>query len=100
MGTTRRHPHRRSAAIAVGIVAVIIYGSLYPFRFYDNPDPNGPFYALLATWHTASGRGDLISNFLLYVPLGFFCVRSGKLPLRYSFIVAAAVGITLSTLIE
>jgi len=87
----------KSTAITIGIIAVIVYGSLYPFRFYDNPDPQGPLGALLTTWNVVSGRGDLLANIVLYLPLGFFCVRSSKLPSRYSVLGAVAAGISLST---
>jgi VanZ family protein len=88
------------AAITVGIIAVIVYGSLYPFRFYDNPDPDGPLSTLLTTWNIVSGRGDLLANFVLYLPLGFFWVRSSKPPSWYSLLGAVAAGISLSTTME
>jgi len=50
-------------------VLLILYVSLYPFRFV----PNGPSMLSaidLLTWARAS-RGDMLNNVLLYMPLGF-----------------------------
>jgi VanZ family protein len=100
MGTVRQHRDVGSIAITVGIIAVIVYGSLYPFRFYNNPNPDRPFRALLATWNVLGGRGDLIANFILYVPLGFFLARSIKLSPPTSILLAVAGGLSLSTGME
>ena len=51
------------------VVALIVYVSLYPFRF----DADGPalFDALgRMTWARA-GRGEMLNNVLLYLPFGF-----------------------------
>ena len=51
------------------MVALILYVSLYPFRFAaDGPSVAGALQQL--TWARAS-RGDMFNNVLLYVPLGF-----------------------------
>lgn len=53
------------------VVALIAYGSLYPFNF--KPDAfEGSFVEALRelSWARA-GRGDRVSNVLLYIPLGF-----------------------------
>jgi glycopeptide antibiotics resistance protein len=53
------------------VTALIVYVSLYPFRFAGN----GPTLAealRVLTWARAS-RGDMFNNVLLYVPFGF-CV--------------------------
>ena len=62
--------------ISAGVLTFIIFGSLFPFDFYANPNPAGPLAALIATYGTSGGRGDLIANILLYIPLGFFSVLS------------------------
>lgn len=65
---------RRSAAITLGILALIIYGSLYPFDFH--PAAFAP--ALSRFWMVVRAhlnRGDVLSNILLYLPLGFFAAR-------------------------
>jgi VanZ family protein len=82
----------KAAWIAAGTVAVIVYGSLYPFQFQPRAASGGPVRALLATWHAATSRGDLIANVLLYIPFGFFVFRSLSRPasfLRCMIVVAA-----------
>jgi VanZ family protein len=54
------------------IVAVILYGSLYPFTFYQPEDGVGPLQHLLQSWAETPGRGDFAANIFLYLPLGFF----------------------------
>src|SRR5712672_3093848 len=63
---------RRYAIVTLGIALVIAYGSLYPFNFSVPVAGPGPAHALLATWANRPGRGDFLSNILLYTPLGFF----------------------------
>lgn len=68
---------KRNLAIATAIlVAVIVYGSLYPFAFQVPVTGSDPLPSLLATWANHPGRGDFISNVLLYVPLGFMATRA------------------------
>src|SRR5437764_6926653 len=63
---------RQYAAVTLGMALVIAYGSLYPFNFSVPVAGPGPVRALLATWANRPGRGDFLSNILLYTPLGFF----------------------------
>jgi VanZ family protein len=86
--------------ITATVVAVIVYGSLYPFGFYNNPDPDGPIRALWATRNIFGSPGNLIANFVLYIPLGFFWVESSRQQRLSVVAVALAVGIALSTFIE
>ena len=84
----------RGLAIAGGVVvAVILYGSLFPFHFEAREIPDGPLTALLSTWDVLDDRGDSISNLLLYLPLGFFFVRA----LRTSRVLPGWVIATLVT---
>jgi VanZ family protein len=73
---TRLTVDTRLAIATLGVVIVIVYGSLYPFHFEDRVLPGGPLRALLATWRIPDGRGDTVSNVLLYIPLGLFAVRA------------------------
>ncbi len=66
----------RLAIAAVGFVAVIVYGSLFPFHFEARLIPNGPLSALLSTWRISADRADNLSNFLLYLPFGLFLARA------------------------
>jgi VanZ family protein len=92
---------KRGFPILTAIVAaVIVYGSLYPFRFYDNPDTDGPIRALWATRSVFASPGNLIANFVLYVPLGFLWVQSSRKQRWSGVAIAFAAGIALSTFIE
>jgi len=63
----------RGVLIAAAIiVAVIVYGSLYPFTFRQPEDGVGPLRNLLQGWAETPGRGDFAANIFLYLPLGFF----------------------------
>ena len=64
-------PHFAAPLLLSIAVLLILYVSLYPFRF----EPDGPSMLAaveLLTWARAS-RGDMLNNVLLYMPLGF-CV--------------------------
>lgn len=58
------------ALITLIVVSFILYGSLYPFAFHSAPP--GAWDALVGSWKERPGRGDLLANILLYVPLGYF----------------------------
>ena len=84
------------------MIAVIIYGSLYPFEFRQPGYGLGPVRTLLDSWRHTPSRGDFIANILFYTPLGFFAIlaigkRIGCL-LRIALVVAT--GTALSTLME
>jgi VanZ family protein len=71
----RRWIEPRFAVITAGIVAVILYGSLFPFHFHESPHP---FRTLMESVHEHATRIDIVTNVLLYIPLGLFaaqCVR-------------------------
>ena len=65
-------------AIATTIViAIIVYGSLYPFAFRPADDGIGP--ARRALWESRAerlGRVTFFANILLYMPLGFFAIHA------------------------
>ncbi|HEX4617690.1 MAG TPA: VanZ family protein [Stellaceae bacterium] len=67
------HRFNKGFLIATAIiVAVILYGSLYPFTFYRPEGGVGPLQHLVQSWAETPGRGDFISNIFFYLPLGFF----------------------------
>jgi VanZ family protein len=94
------------AWLAFAMVALIAYGSLYPFNLKPTVDDFSWWRAL---WHALTqlswaraGRGDRIANVLLYVPLGF-CLSlwlDGRLRHRSAVIVATLFGAVLSLSIE
>jgi VanZ family protein len=51
----------------------ILYASFYPFRFQRRP--GSPLDALLATARAGTSRSDVLSNVMLYLPLGFFAAH-------------------------
>lgn len=70
-------------ALLLVIVALIIYGSLFPFRFdLDSYDPR-QLQNLFVFGIGGTRRGDLVANILLFLPFGFLAInvfhRSGKL---------------------
>jgi VanZ family protein len=92
---------RNFAVLSAIMAAVIVYGSLYPFEFYDHKAAGGPVVALLGTWRRLSSRGDIISNLLLYLPLGFFlALWLDRLPVAPRILLVAVGGLSLSVSIE
>jgi VanZ family protein len=66
-----RSTHFAAPLLLAVVVGLIVYVSLYPFRFV----PDGPALAdaLRSLSWARAGRGDIFNNLLLYVPFGF-CV--------------------------
>lgn len=60
----------KSVFFVIGLL--IIYGSLYPFNFHAAP--TGSWAAFFASWRAYTGRGDALSNILLFAPFGYFGV--------------------------
>lgn len=84
-----QRPHLAAPLLLAVAILLILYVSLYPFRF----EPDGPSMLAaveLLTWARAS-RGDMLNNVLLYMPLGF-CVA---LIVEPRFGRAAAMGAAL-----
>ncbi len=84
------------------IIAMIAYGSLYPFAFHAVPDGIGPFRTLLGNWNDTPGRGDFLSNILLYMPLGFIGAlsvgkRAGPKQLFTTILIGAALSFTIES---
>jgi VanZ family protein len=84
------------------VVALILYGSLYPFEFRLPPDGSGAWSTLLSGWSTRPGRADFFANVLLYVPFGWFGMgalpRQGSTGLR--LVLVALAGAVLSVTVE
>jgi len=65
-------PHRR---ILVIVVALILYGSLYPWQFHARHYGRNPLWILLHAWPGGFDRyviWDVSVNTALYLPLGIF----------------------------
>jgi VanZ family protein len=92
---------RRYAILTAGVAALIVYGSLFPFEFYDRGSFADAVHYLLLTRATWFDRGDALSNIFLYIPLGLFGARAMERvsPLVRVLTIALA-GCALSVAIE
>jgi VanZ family protein len=89
------------AIITLMILAIILYGTLYPFEFHAGRYATGPVHALFLTYRTLSNRADILANILLFMPLGFFIVQSLRRQPGFFRVVLVTVGsLLLSTGIE
>lgn len=83
------------------VVAVILHGSLYPYDFRVPPGEIGPVATLLGSWADVPGSySDIIANFVLYAPFGFFAgltIRGGHLARLF---VVTSAGLLLCTGVE
>jgi len=87
----------------LAIIAMIAYGSLYPFAFHWGGDGIGPLHTLLHSWDKMPGRGDFISNILLYMPLGFVGTvtvgkRIGLTQLALTVLIGASLSLSMEVL--
>jgi VanZ family protein len=98
LNPSRLEPHY--VWIAAGIAALILYGSFYPFFFYLNDDPRGPVGVLLQSGFQPDSLIDVVSNILLYLPLGFFAAYAVQRRALAALAVAAAAGFALSLVVE
>jgi len=88
--------HFAAPLLLVIIVALILYVSLYPFRFgADGPTAMEVLREL--SWARAS-RGDMLNNVLLYVPLGF-CIALTVEP-RFGRLAGIAAGLVGGALLS
>jgi VanZ family protein len=83
----------------MGVVVVIVHGSLYPYAFRVPRASAGAVATLLASWSKPpTSFGDLVANILLYLPLGFFGVQALRAPRR--LLAVTLFGLLLCTGIE
>jgi VanZ family protein len=96
--------HTRSFVLWLlfAVLALIAYGSLYPFNFKPDAIEGGMFEALRQLSWARAGRGDRISNVLLYLPLGFCLFLWLEMRLRRvpSLVLATTIGALVSLAIE
>lgn len=88
--------------LLIAVVALIAYGSLYPFNLKPDALNHGVMEALRELSWARAGRGDRIANVLLYLPLGFclFLWLSARLRRSAAVIVAVIGGSLLSLAVE
>jgi VanZ family protein len=95
-------PHRRILAI---VIALILYGSLYPWEFHARNYGHNPLWILLHTWPAGFDRylgWDVAVNITLYVPLGLFgyLAVSARASKAVRILAPLAIGLALSATIE
>ena len=103
MGTWMAQAELASGARAVAwlMLAFILYGSLYPFDFHALPHGVGLERALRGAWNApAGGRGDLLTNAVLYMPLGFALAAASRRFAPVALVAAALACGALSALVE
>lgn len=88
--------------LLIGVIALIAYGSLYPFNFKPDAIDGGFMQAIRQLSWARAGRGDRISNILLYLPLGFclFLLLHIRLRRVPALLIATLAGAGLSLAIE
>lgn len=93
---------QRTARWLLAVVTfLIVYGSLYPFRFAGT-DTEGVLDLLGRLPWARSTRSDIAANVLLYLPFGACLgwMLTARLGGMLAAVVTTAVGVLLSTLIE
>lgn len=76
------------------VIALIVYGSLYPWEFHSTQLAASPLWVLIHSWPMGIDRfliRDIAVNLLIYMPVGVF----GFLALRQNFRAEFAVTITV-----
>lgn len=99
------HAPATTAPLVCGLALVtifIVYGSLYPFVWQRHAGAGDPLRTLLGAWQEWDGRGDLLSNILLYMPFGFLVAHTlpGRAPAWMRAVLAILAGTTLSVCME
>jgi VanZ family protein len=82
------------------VVAIIVYGSLYPFTFRHPADGIGPDADAARGRARIPRRGDFIANILFYMPSGLSIGRAIGAALFPVVPIAAVCGALLSTSME
>ena len=99
-------PRSRSQSIVVGLLlgtlALIVYGSLYPFDISAEASKLSIADALAQLSWARAGRGDRVANVLLYAPLGFCLILwlNGRVRRITGIIATIVIGVSLSLSIE
>jgi VanZ family protein len=97
--------HRSLRRVLILIVVMIVYGSLYPWRFAPVHLAANPLWILLHSWGPQPLRyllRDAIVNVALYIPLGFAAhsaFRNSRLP-GFGIYRPLLLGTLLSTAME
>lgn len=97
-----RDDGQRAARWLLGVVTfLIVYGSLYPFRF-ESGDARGIIELVTGLPWARTTRSDIAANVLLYLPFGACLgwMLAARIGGALAALVATALGVLLSTSIE
>ena len=80
---------------------LVLYGTLYPFDFMVGAHPGDIIDLFAASLRRPPGRGDVLSNVVLFLPFGFFAMQSLlRVPRLLRLILVVLFGTALSLAIE
>jgi len=87
------------------VIAIIVYGSLYPWDFHSTQLAASPLWVLIHSWPRVVDQPLILDfgiNVLLYMPVGVFGFLALRQSVRTAFAATATVliGLTLSGSIE
>ncbi len=95
--------HRLSWGWLVGFIAAVLYGSLIPFDFDPTAIHLTTGFGLLQVGLQAINLDDLMTNLLVYIPIGVACVVCGR-PRRLGRMarvpLAIVIGVAVSLVAE
>ena len=98
LATARRS--RLAHALVALYAAAIAYASLQPFGDWMTPLADTPFW-LFTSYPAKAPRFDVIVNFLIYMPLGFFAsLMSRRATAVGAMLIALATGVAVSFAME
>ena len=63
--------------ILLVVIAMVAYGSLYPWQYRPSPPGLTPVDVLLHSWPARIGPddfADILVNLLIYIPVGLFAL--------------------------
>jgi VanZ family protein len=88
--------------LLLAVIALIAYGSLYPFNLKPDANSRTLLDALTQLSWARAGRSDRVANVLLYLPLGFclFLWLLARLRRNRAVALTVVLGSTLSLAIE
>jgi VanZ family protein len=80
--------------ILLGLILLIVYGSLYPWHFVGSPEKG------VLEWPHTFDRGDVLVNILLYIPLGACAYLAFPKWRRVRFVAPVVLALLLSVSVE
>jgi VanZ family protein len=83
--------------LAVAYVVALVYGTLFPMSGWHTPALN-PFELMMQKGLANSPKSDILTNVLVYLPLGIFLMRA--LPPRYKPVFVIVVVTLLTSLLS